>query len=488
MEKKQKRRKEKGITLVALVVTIIVLLILAGVSIATLTGENGILTQANRAKEEMKAEEDKEKIKLAISEAQIGNSGYQELDANNLQEAIDKQFNGRNVVVSDNEDGTFTVSCLDTLKEYIVSSNGVEDGINYNEYFDRATAQIIDGKTIYAIDKSGNNVNMNNWEFCYDIQTNGYALNDEEVLNNSEYGGTNETRVRNAGYKGGYDAETGEITEKVPMYIKEDNGEWKPVTSMYNTFYGCINLEKAPEIPNTIKCMWSTYQSCSNLSEGKVGNGTINLRNCFTYCTNLNSTPYLTNKIENLQVAFQGCTSLTKITNIPYSVTNMNSTFYGCTNLVNVDVNIPDSVIDMSYTFYECNNLESVFNIGNNVKLMVGTFYNCNNLVNAPNLPKTVEIIRSTFNGCENLVSPPKEIPSSVINMSYAFINCKKLEGTLEINTNPSDYDKCFSEVAITGKGLNIKTANELLKENDYAMLKEIVNTKSSESNIKILY
>lgn len=40
----------KGITLVALVVTIIVLLILAGVSIATLTGENGVLTKANTAK------------------------------------------------------------------------------------------------------------------------------------------------------------------------------------------------------------------------------------------------------------------------------------------------------------------------------------------------------------------------------------------------------------------------------------------------------
>ena len=39
----------KGITLIALVITIIVLLILAGVSIAMLTGDNGILTQANRA-------------------------------------------------------------------------------------------------------------------------------------------------------------------------------------------------------------------------------------------------------------------------------------------------------------------------------------------------------------------------------------------------------------------------------------------------------
>ena len=46
------KRKEQGITLIALVITIIVLLILAGVSIAMLTGENGILSQAQRAKSE----------------------------------------------------------------------------------------------------------------------------------------------------------------------------------------------------------------------------------------------------------------------------------------------------------------------------------------------------------------------------------------------------------------------------------------------------
>ena len=48
---KEKTRTNKGITLIALVITIIVLLILAGVSIAMLTGENGILTQAQNAKE-----------------------------------------------------------------------------------------------------------------------------------------------------------------------------------------------------------------------------------------------------------------------------------------------------------------------------------------------------------------------------------------------------------------------------------------------------
>ena len=56
-------KKDKGITLIALIVTIIVLLILAGVSIAMLTGQNGILTQAQNAKITTKNRKKKKKVK-----------------------------------------------------------------------------------------------------------------------------------------------------------------------------------------------------------------------------------------------------------------------------------------------------------------------------------------------------------------------------------------------------------------------------------------
>ncbi len=118
-------KESNGITLIALVITIIVLLILAGVTIATLTGENGILTRAQNAKNQTEEAEDIEKIRLAVSEAQIGEKGYQKLDQNNLQEAIDNQFNGRNTIVSDNGDGTFTVS-LDN-KMYELKNNEINE-------------------------------------------------------------------------------------------------------------------------------------------------------------------------------------------------------------------------------------------------------------------------------------------------------------------------------------------------------------------------
>ena len=61
-------KEQKGVTLIALVITIIVLLILAGVSIAMLTGDNGILTKASNSNETNSIAQIKEDVSLAVSE------------------------------------------------------------------------------------------------------------------------------------------------------------------------------------------------------------------------------------------------------------------------------------------------------------------------------------------------------------------------------------------------------------------------------------
>ena len=63
------RKKQRGITLIALVVTIIVLLIMAGVSVSMLTGQNGILTNAAKAKENTEAASDLEFLQTKAYEA-----------------------------------------------------------------------------------------------------------------------------------------------------------------------------------------------------------------------------------------------------------------------------------------------------------------------------------------------------------------------------------------------------------------------------------
>ena len=75
---RRQKRSNNGITLIALVITIIVLLILAGTSIAMLTGSNGILTQAQRAKELTEISSEEEYINLLIVEYQMNNNTYGE--------------------------------------------------------------------------------------------------------------------------------------------------------------------------------------------------------------------------------------------------------------------------------------------------------------------------------------------------------------------------------------------------------------------------
>lgn len=75
--------KNKGITLIACIITIIVLLILAGVTIAMLVGEDGILNKATTAQEEKREKTATERINLKIINAQL--QCYEEEKIPNLQ-------------------------------------------------------------------------------------------------------------------------------------------------------------------------------------------------------------------------------------------------------------------------------------------------------------------------------------------------------------------------------------------------------------------
>ncbi len=84
----------RGITLIALVITIIILLILAGISIATLTGENGILTKVENAKTQTIEEEEKEQIKLAYNTVmadKLHNGQESIVTSELLKKELDKQ-------------------------------------------------------------------------------------------------------------------------------------------------------------------------------------------------------------------------------------------------------------------------------------------------------------------------------------------------------------------------------------------------------------
>ena len=110
-------KEKKGITLIALVITIIVLLILAGVSIAMLTGQKGILTQANNAKNATELASAKEKVELAV----IG-------------------------AISQTRDGTLTVG---KLRTELANYGGTVEGDTF------PVTATVDGKS-FTVDNKGN--------------------------------------------------------------------------------------------------------------------------------------------------------------------------------------------------------------------------------------------------------------------------------------------------------------------------------------------
>ena len=79
------KENNRGITLIALVMTIIVLLILAGVTIAMLTGENGLIKRAETAKEETLIAQYKERINLIKGETGIKNENRQKYWVNKTE-------------------------------------------------------------------------------------------------------------------------------------------------------------------------------------------------------------------------------------------------------------------------------------------------------------------------------------------------------------------------------------------------------------------
>ena len=127
-----KTKRNKGITLIALVITIIVLLILAGVTIATLAGENGILTNATEAKEETRYATIKEEKDLwelnKLTDEQTGSG-----TAESREEVINRLY----------DNGTITKEERDTLlagDAITVADKTISFGATLVEMFKQAQA------------------------------------------------------------------------------------------------------------------------------------------------------------------------------------------------------------------------------------------------------------------------------------------------------------------------------------------------------------
>ena len=333
-----------GITLIALVVTIVVLLILSGISINMLTGQNGILNRTREAKERTLTSQQEEQNIIKSYEDQMSN--YVGIDWENVKanaKAPDEQKEERN--------------------------NGVI-GIG------------TDGKT----------VNMDLWE--YKKIENGYALSCEGSLDASN---------KVAGYKG--KIENGKIETCIPMYIKDtQNGDqnFTEVVSLRDTFFGVEDMKYPPIIPYTVDSLFETFQGCVSLEKMPIiPQNVTDMTSTFYNCQSLKELSDISDNVLKLDYCFYN----NAITNVNISlgkkVTTMKETFSGCKQLENFYSELPENVANLQQTFAHCEKLVKAPNIPYGVKSMCATFQYCYLLESPPKeIPETVENLQWAFQNC----------------------------------------------------------------------------------------
>ena len=285
-----------------MVVTIVVLLILAGVTISLLLDENGIIQKSKDARREYKQAQTNEQS-----------------DFDNISDLIDE-----------------ATGVMDWNK---ILEKVNADPEKYKHPDQSSTNQDI------GIGTDGKPVNLDLWTYM--------VINENEInLSGNAYSQSV------PGYQNANITEDGEIQGKVPQYIKiAGTTEFYPVTSIGGTFAYCVNLKIAPEIPSSVTNMHSTFYGCTSLiTAPTIPSSVTGIILAFSGCTSLTTAPEIPSSVTGISSAFSGCTSLTTAPEIPSSVTNMRSTFSGCTSLTTAPT-IPSSVTNMDSTFYRCTSL-----------------------------------------------------------------------------------------------------------------------------------
>ena len=114
-KEENKMKKCRGLTLISLVITVVVLLIIASVSIAMLTSDNGLLKLGQATKEETEISEEKNILKASAVSA-LGASSINGIEKENLEYYLDLNIGDEDYVL-DEQDGQFIVTFIEQDEE-----------------------------------------------------------------------------------------------------------------------------------------------------------------------------------------------------------------------------------------------------------------------------------------------------------------------------------------------------------------------------------
>ncbi len=180
MEQKEKKRQtNKGITLIALVVTIVVLIILATVSINTVLGDNGIISRAQKARDSYsnsQKSEDEQMAVLANEMAQYDtNGGGSGGGTTKPEEGITATVEGKTVTITKDNVATYLGK---VVTNYVPTKNSVTIG---------STAYTVSTQyRLYYVDFDGKYGEKNGVYLKADCTSNNYALEEDTTVSTAD--------------------------------------------------------------------------------------------------------------------------------------------------------------------------------------------------------------------------------------------------------------------------------------------------------------
>ena len=212
-----KNIKEKGITLIALVITIIILLILAGVSVAMLTGKNGIIQQAINAKEKTEIAIVQEKVDLWLGENNMYSSSKKVSKPKTEKEFLEQLIIEDENIEKENIDKQNKVININGEKISYMISEGTKSGVNILDIYDstgvdNTKLQIGDFVNYYAGDWTQEELDA----------TSGIQISNGRII-----GGADNFVYSNAKYnvlEGQSRDENATVTNDTKTFAKEEDG------------------------------------------------------------------------------------------------------------------------------------------------------------------------------------------------------------------------------------------------------------------------
>ena len=380
---KRKIVNQKGISLIALVVTIITLLILAVVSFNAIMGENGIIKQSQNAKVKTEDESEQEKIFMAwkagmtqyYEDLASGKTSRSHMNDYFTKEVLNKELDGINggqiTFVEEDTDGTYNLR--------YESTNGI--------------------KYTLKLQMSGDIVAFTRGEISFD-----------ELV----------------------------PVPEVPEVI-ESPGVWVSYYESSKTLaYSSRSSVTIPDQTPTVQ--WNITNGISSkdnvpwgtevIEEDNVTPGAYSIHVYYTgYCENIENVIVLDRvtptNTDYLFAFLNKATSFQNMDNILTGATSIGDwEFYQCESL---NINIPNTITSIGdYAFYQCTSLTSAI-IPNTVTAIGNdAFFGCSSLATLSLSNNITGIGTETFKGCSNLVT--LEIPNGVTNIGdRAFMWCSKL-------------------------------------------------------------